>query len=242
MIDLIRRAAPWCLGILLGVGGTQLLAGRDYEVAKPSENIRSAPEGKQIGTLAEGATIEEIGRDGRWIKFRLEGWIWGPSLEGYQAEPASAPIVSTGSSDSASTSSASTPTAGSVRQPRAALSTHLADVRALVDPEYGRFYGLRLDPDLQQVQIRFRVRDLEPEALERRQMRVQHAVWEMLDGDVEFTSIRVETNRADGSGEVGQILAATEVDGIRAAGGTDLAAWRAATRRSDDGGSTWTEP
>ena len=92
MTNHARNLVPLLLGVLAGVGVTQLRAGRDYEVAKPSENIRAAPEGRHIGTLLEGATIEEGGRDGRWVKFQLEAWIWGPSLEGYQPELSNAPM------------------------------------------------------------------------------------------------------------------------------------------------------
>jgi len=80
----LKFILPVAVGVLAGVGLTRLPAVRTYEVAKPSENIRTAPEGRQIGTLVQGATIEEAGRDGRWIKFHLEAWVWGPSLEGFQ--------------------------------------------------------------------------------------------------------------------------------------------------------------
>ncbi|MEE2833669.1 MAG: hypothetical protein VYD18_15025 [Candidatus Latescibacterota bacterium] len=231
MTNHVKNLVPLLLGVLAGVGVTQLRAGRDYEVAKPSENIRAAPEGRHIGTLLEGATIEEVGRDGRWVKFQLEAWIWGPSLEGYQSEPSIAPM-----DDAEKT----TPVLRTKqRLPRIALSSHLDEVRELIDAEFGRFYGMSRDPDLNQVQIRFRVREIEPEALERRQMRVQHAVLMLLADDVEFESLRIVTNRPDGSGEVGAEMVVTEVDDIRRVDGQNLALWRQLTRRSTDGGKTW---
>ena len=57
-------------------------------------------------------------------------------------------------------------------------------------------------------------------------MRVQHAVWELLREDVEFESLRVETNRPDGSGEVGVEQAVAEVADIRRVKGEDFRLWR----------------
>lgn len=214
-------------------GAVQLFASRTLEVEKPSENIRANPEGRQIGTLLEGARIEEVDRDGKWVKFRIEAWIWGPSLEGWEERPVrpvrKAEEVEDEDDDEAR------------RKPRQALAVHLDDVRELIEDGFGRFYGMRLDPDMEQVQVRFRVRDLEREALERRQMKVQYAVWELLREDVEFESLRVETNRPDGSGEVGVEQASTDVADIRRVEGKDFRLWRQTTRRSSDGGETWTE-
>lgn len=234
MTNPARNLVLLLLGALAGIGVTQLRAARDYEVAKPSENIRAAPEGRHIGTLLEGATIEEVGRDGRWVKFRLEAWIWGPSLEGYQSEP---DVAASGDAETA------TPVLSSKeRRPRLALNSHLDEVRELIDAEFGRFYGMSRDPDLNQVKIRFRVRQIETEALERRQMRVQHAVLVLLADDVEIESLRVVTNRADGTGEVGAEVVITKVADIRRVEGQDLTLWRQVTRRSSDGGKTWTGP
>ena len=220
--------------VLLGAAAAaQLFASRTFEVEKPTENIRAHPEGRQIGTLLDGALVEEVARDGKWVKFRIEAWIWGPSLEGYDERPKREDTSSgPGEEDGAGEAR---------RKPRPVLTVHLDEVRELIEDGFGRFYGMRLDPDLEQVQVRFRVRDLEREALERRQMGAQHAVWELLREEVEFESVRVETNRPDGSGEVGVELAATDVSHIRRIKGEDFALWRRATRRSSDGGKTWTD-
>ena len=220
--------------VLLGAAAAaQLFASRTFEVEKPTENIRAHPEGRQIGTLLAGALVEEVARDGKWVKFRIEAWIWGPSLEGYderskREDTGSGPEKEDGAGEAR-------------RKPRPALTVNLDEVRELIEDGFGRFYGMRLDPDLEQVQVRFRVRDLEREALERRQMRAQHAVWELLREDVEFESLRVETNRPDGSGEVGVEQASTDVADIRRIKGEDFTLWRRATRRSSDGGKTWAE-
>ena len=227
-------AVPVLLALAAAAGAVQLFASRTLEVEKPSENIRANPEGRQIGTLLEGARIEEVDRDGKWVKFRIEAWIWGPSLEGYEERRAT-PVRKAGEQEEEDDDEEAR------RKPRQALAVHLDDVRELIEDGFGRFYGMRLDPDMEQVQIRFRVRDLEREALERRQMRVQHAVWELLREDVDFESVRVETNRPDGSGEVGVEQASTEVADIRRIKGKDFRLWRSTTRRSSDGGQTWTE-
>ena len=221
-------------GGLTGAGAVQLYASRLFEVEKPSENIRANPEGRQIGTLLEGAQVEEVDRDGKWVKFRIEAWIWGPSLEGYRDGPSKGGAGPQSREEEEDDVEAT-------RKPRTALALHLDDVRDLIEESFGRFYGMRLDPDMGQVQIRFRVRDLEREALERRQMRVQHAVWELLREGVEFESLRVETNRPDGSGEVGVEQAVAEVADIRRIKGEDFRLWRQTTRRSSDGGETWTD-
>lgn len=229
-----RRALRAVLiGLLAGIGAVGVRAGRDYEVAGPAESIRTTPDGQKIGQLAEGARVEEVGRDGNWVKFRLEGWIWGPSLEGFQAQSTAAPGGDTDGGGAARREAD--------RKPRSALGVHLEEVRQLIEERYGRFYGLRRDPDLDQVQVRFRVRDLEPDAFERRQMHVQFDVLRILEGDVDFESLRVESNRADGTGQVGAEVAVTAAADIRRAAGDDLALWRQTTRRSTDGGKTWTQ-
>jgi hypothetical protein len=106
---------------------------------------------------------------------------------------------------------------------------------------------MRLDQDLNQVQIRFRVREIDPQVLQQRQMRVQHAVLQLLSKDVGsdslvIKSLWIETNRADGSGEVGTELAVATVADIRKIGGDNLALWQQLTRRSSDSGESWVGP
>lgn len=246
---------PLLFGVLAAIGVSHLRANRTFEVAKPTENIRATPEGRLLGTLLEGATIEEAGRDGRWVKFTLEAWIWGPSLEGYQAlEGYQEPEADEGEApdadqilDEGPDSDGRRKPVQTSRRPRIALNAHLDEVRDLIDEDMGRFYGMRLDPDLNQVQIRFRVREIDPQVLQQRQMRVQHAVLQLLSKDVGsdslvIKSLWIETNRADGSGEVGTELAVATVADIRKIGGDNLALWQQLTRRSSDSGESWVGP
>jgi len=152
----LKFILPVAVGVLAGVGLTRLPAVRTYEVAKPSENIRTAPEGRQIGTLVQGATIEEAGRDGRWIKFHLEAWVWGPSLEGFQPLEGDM-ALNDGTDEEHPPEGTRDADHTKERRPRIAVNTHLDEVRELVDADFGRFYGIKRDPDLNQVQIRFRV-------------------------------------------------------------------------------------
>lgn len=241
---LLRRGVPshrttvWLvlLVVAAAAGVVQLWAGRDFEVARATEALRATPQGRRLGSLVEGTRVEELARDGKWVKVRVEGWIWGPALEGFEgpeeeAEESAAPDA---------------PRAGvkqeAGREPRPAVNVHRDEVRDLINQQYGQFYGISLDPDLDELQVRFRVPPLEPEALESRQMRVQHEVFQILEGEVEFARVRVETNRADGSGEVGVEIAVTSVQDIRRVDGDDLELWRQQTRRSRDTGQTWTGP
>ena len=52
----------------------------------------------------------------------------------------------------------------------------------------------------------------------------------------------IVTNRADGTGEVGAEVVITKVVDIRRVEGEDLTLWRQVSRRSSDGGKTWTGP
>lgn len=189
-------------------------------VEKSIENFRDAPKGRKLGTLLEGTQVERISQEGRWVRFRVEGWVWGPSLEGFEEEEE--------------------PTAA-IDAPRVPLQDNLPRIKRLIDDKYGVFYGVNLDEIMARLIVRFRVRSIEREALERRQMAVQLGVLEILAGEVEFDSIRIENNRPDGSGPVGTEMAETGVDDIRRYAEGTTAPWKARTRISSDGGETWSE-
>ena len=70
-------------------------------------------------------------------------------------------------------------------------------------------------------------------------MAVQREVVGILESSVEFTSVRIETNRPDGSGQVGVELAVNEVDDIDVDGDETLKEWKQHTRLSSDSGKTW---
>ena len=53
---------------------------RDFYVKVPEENLRSAPNGKKIGALLEGAQTTILVENDNWAKVQVTGWIWKPSL------------------------------------------------------------------------------------------------------------------------------------------------------------------
>ena len=228
-----RRLRISSVGLAIVLAATSLalaakLTSRALTVSRSGgENVRKTQNGDKIGTLLEGATVEVLEQDGSWVRFRLEGWIWGPSLDGFQEDEEEEEEV-----------------AGPVRgresrEARPALQIHLAEVKKLINDDYGVFYGMSIDKDLSQLVVRLRVRNITREALERRQMAVQREVVGILESSVEFTSVRIETNRPDGSGQVGVELAVNEVDDIDVDGDETLKEWKQHTRLSSDSGKTW---
>ena len=212
-------AAALIAALALGAVAAKLRSAPTFVVEASVENFRDAPNGTKLGTLLAGTEIESIGEEGRWVRFRVEGWVWGPSLEGYVSEE---------DRDE------------SEEEPIPPLQDERPRIKELVNDRYGVFYGVGLDEDVGRLWLRFRVRDIEREAWERRAFAVQRGAAELLQGRVEFSEIRIETNRPDGSGEVGQYIAATAAADLASAG-EDWAAWRQHTRFSIDGGETWEE-
>ena len=211
-------AAVLVLALALGAVAAKKRLDNLWVIEPSVENFRAAPNGSKLGTLLKGTEIEQIGQDGEWVRFRVEAWVWGPSLEGFEVEPEDAEQAS-------------------AAEPVSPLHDVLPRLKEMVNDKYGRFYGVDFDEDLDRLRLRFRVRDLERAALERRIFTVQHQAVEMLAGAVDFVEIRVETNRPDGSGEVGAYIAATTAADLV----DDFASWRVRTRFSTDGGETWEE-
>jgi hypothetical protein len=58
--------------------------------ASGGENLRSGPSGTILGRLAEGALLEELGRDEAWARVSRVGWIWSASVS-TDAAPAATP-------------------------------------------------------------------------------------------------------------------------------------------------------
>ena len=154
------------------------------------------PERTKVWYVLEGTEIEEISRDGKWIRFRVEGWIWGPSLEGFIEERPREEV------DAAQPA------------PRLPLQDAMPRAKRLVNEQYGTFYGLHIDSDLELLRIRLRVGDIGRERLRVRQRVVMKAIWDMVGGELDdpINRVRIETNRADGSGAVGIIYAECPVD------------------------------
>ena len=221
MSRLSKYSLAVALVAALALGGVAAKRRLDHTfvVEASVENFRDAPKGTKLGTLLAGTEIESIGEEGQWVRFRVEGWVWGPSLAGYVSEeerdePKEEPIPP--------------------------LQDERPRIKELVNDRYGVFYGVGLDEDVGRLWLRFRVRDIEREAWEQRAFAVQRGAAELLQGRVEFSEIRIETNRPDGSGEVGQYIAATAATDLASAG-EDWEAWRQHTRFSIDGGDTWEE-
>lgn len=221
----MSRLSKYSLGaalvaaLALGAVAAKLRSDHTFVVEASVENFRAAPNGTKLGTLLAGTEIESIGEEGRWVRFRVEGWVWGPSLEGYVSEE---------------------DRDGPEEEPIPPLQDERPRIKKLVNDRYGVFYGVGLDEDVGRLWLRFRVRDIEREAWERRAFAVQRGAAELLRGRIDFSEIRIETNRPDGSGEVGQYIAATAAADLARAG-DDWAAWRQHTRFSLDGGQTWEE-
>ena len=195
-----------------------------YRVANSVENFRDGPDGQRLGSLLEGTEIERISQSGNWVRFRVEGWVWGPALDGFEEEKPE-PVAG--------------PVAGATQ--RLPLQENLPRLKRLINDTYGVFYGVNLDEIASRLVIRLRVRNLDREELLNRQLALQQEVLEILKGELEFASIRIETNRPDGSGQVGTEIAETGVEEIVKARRGQPGPWRQVTRFSDDGGQTWHE-
>ncbi|NKB71559.1 MAG: hypothetical protein GKR89_31180 [Candidatus Latescibacteria bacterium] len=233
--------ALWVVGVLvlgscLVAVGAKLQLQRWLVLENQEEQIRSAPKGEKVGVLLEGARVEEVERDGKWVKVRLEGWMWGPSFEDYTATKAapSRPVFSAAEAEVEQPSEES-----DVRLP---LQEKLPAIRYFIDEEYGVFYGLALEEITRRLVVRLRVKSIDREGLERRQMAIQFRVLEELqEAELGFETVRIESNRPDGSGQVGTEIAETAVADIRLYGEGDVETWRAQTRLSTDGGETWSQ-
>lgn len=49
--------------------------------ASDGENLRGSPNGRVLARLAAGFLLEELGREGAWVRVRRKGWMWSRSLE-----------------------------------------------------------------------------------------------------------------------------------------------------------------
>ena len=79
-------AAVLVLALALGAVAAKKRLDNLWVIEPSVENFRAAPNGPKLGTLLKGTEIEQIGQDGEWVRFRVEGGVWGPSLEGFEVE------------------------------------------------------------------------------------------------------------------------------------------------------------
>ena len=56
-------------------------------MADGGENLRDAPNGTIVARLSEGTYLDEMSRNGSWIRVRREGWMWAASLEAARTQP-----------------------------------------------------------------------------------------------------------------------------------------------------------
>ncbi|RMF58020.1 MAG: hypothetical protein D6743_18225, partial [Calditrichaeota bacterium] len=54
--------------------------GTEVYVKAASENLRSGPDGEILGSLNKGTSMVVLEDSPKWVKVRLEGWIWKASL------------------------------------------------------------------------------------------------------------------------------------------------------------------
>lgn len=224
MFPWFRRKVPavWAVGGAIVLTCLALWGGDGmWRVTVESENLRESPNGKKIGTLLEGASLDTLEVDGRWVRVRVEGWVWGPSLDGFEAAQEKPESTS----------------AAKVEQPP--LLRLIPKMKRMVNAEYGTFYGLHWDGDFKRLRLRLRTEDIGPEALEIRQEALHHLLLAEVAESVAFEQVDVASNRPDGSGQVGAEVARIERAALENLERGDMAAWRAAVRVSRDGGETW---
>jgi uncharacterized protein YgiM (DUF1202 family) len=41
-------------------------------------NVRKTPDGEKIGVVNFGTKMETIEEEGKWVKVKIEGWVWKP--------------------------------------------------------------------------------------------------------------------------------------------------------------------
>jgi len=217
-----RPSAVWAIGGVLLLTGLALWGGDGlWRVEVESENLRAAPNGKKIGTLLEGTSVDTLETDGRWVRVRLEGWVWGPSLDGFVEAPKEEAPTSKKAAD---------------EPPLLRLTPK---IKRMVNADYGTFYSLDWDQDFKRLRLRLRVEDIGAEALALRQQALHRLLLDEVGTAVEYDQVEVASNRPDGSGQVGAEVARIERAALVGLEADDQAAWQEAVRLSSDGGETW---
>ncbi|MFQ5823827.1 MAG: peptidylprolyl isomerase [bacterium] len=68
------------LGVCFAYTVIDFPKGKRIYVKTPSENLRDAPSGKKIGSLVKGTSMTVLEDSPKWVKVRIEGWIWKESV------------------------------------------------------------------------------------------------------------------------------------------------------------------
>ena len=76
--------------VQVGIGIAQDKQEELLYVKVKSENLRAAPKGQKLGTLAQGTQLTVLESKGNWVRVSVEGWIWQPSTTNTLASIATA--------------------------------------------------------------------------------------------------------------------------------------------------------
>ena len=74
MISLYLSATP------LAFSSTLKTTPSKASLKEEKENFRISPNGKKIGVLFKDTQMDVLERRGRWVRIRVEGWMYAPSL------------------------------------------------------------------------------------------------------------------------------------------------------------------
>ena len=81
-----RVPAPWVLGILFPLFAlAEFVEGQSATLTK-EENFRAERNGRLLGQLRAGMSLEVLEATEDWLKFDLEGWVWTRSLRAVDRE------------------------------------------------------------------------------------------------------------------------------------------------------------
>lgn len=70
--------------------GASRSGGFDLTVASTGAPLHSAPGGTVLGRAVGGLMLNEVAREGGWVRVRRAGWIWAPSLAAARGSEATA--------------------------------------------------------------------------------------------------------------------------------------------------------
>lgn len=84
------------VSVQVGTGIAQEQNGELLYVKVESENLRAAPDGEKLGTLAQGTQLTVVETKGNWVRVSVEGWIWLASTTDDLASIAEAAVTREG--------------------------------------------------------------------------------------------------------------------------------------------------